>query len=390
MKKAVPSLFLVLLFSTSLCLGAERSSPAQKPSVALTRAFPALTFRQPVDLVQRRGDDARWYLVEKEGRVLTFTAGDKSAAVALDIRDRVESSPSEAGLLGIAFHPDFAKNRQLFLHYTAGKRGALVSRISRFTARDDRTIDPSSEEILLTQKQPWDNHNGGQIAFGPDGFLYIAFGDGGAGGDPQGNGQKVNTFLGKILRVDVNGRSEGRPYGIPADNPFARGKGSPEIFAWGLRNPWRFSFDRKGGKLWAADVGQDAWEEVDIVERGKNYGWNVREGGHCFKPRKGCGSKGLVDPVAEYPNRGEECSITGGYVYRGTAVPHLAGTYLYGDFCSGRIWGLPVGGDGRPSGKPALLLDSEAQISSFGEGNDGEVYVLDFGEGTVHRVVSEK
>lgn len=390
MKTAAFGLTLVLLLPLWACGGGNGSDTKTSPSpsatsVSLTRAFPSLTFSQPTALVQRPGDDARWYLLEKGGRVLTFTPQDPAPSVALDIRDRVESAPSEAGLLGIAFHPDFASNRQLFLSYTA-PGSPLVSRISRFTSADGRTIDPASEEILLTLNQPFANHNGGQIAFGPDGFLYIGFGDGGSGGDPQGNGQNLGTLLGKILRIDVNTRSEERAYGLPPGNPFAGGGGRPEIFAWGLRNPWRFSFDRTTGKLWAADVGQDAWEEVDIVERGKNYGWDIREGAHCFEPPQGCRTEGLTDPVAEYPNAADDCSVTGGYVYRGTAVPGLAGTYLYGDFCSGRVWGLPLGADGNPSGAPRLLADSDVQISSFAEGNDGEVYLLNFGGGTVHRV----
>jgi glucose/arabinose dehydrogenase len=321
---------------------------------------------------------------------MTFTAQDGTAAVALDIRDRVDAAPSEAGLLGIAFHPRFAENGEVFLSYTA--TGApLISRISRFVSRDGgRTVDPASEVVILTQPQPFANHNGGQIVFGPDGFLYIGLGDGGSGGDPQGNGQNPNTLLGKILRINVDSRTPEQGYGIPPDNPFAGGGGRGEIFATGLRNPWRFSFDRTGGKLWAADVGQNAWEEVDIIVRGGNYGWNAREGAHCFEPAQGCRTEGLIDPVAEYPNAAGDCSVTGGYVYRGAAVPALAGNYLYGDFCSGKIWGLPLGANGNPSGAPRLLLDSTAQISSFAEGNDGEIYLLNFGEGTVHRVVARE
>ncbi|MBE0599045.1 MAG: PQQ-dependent sugar dehydrogenase [Desulfuromonadales bacterium] len=380
------ALFLLLLGTA--CNGGSSSSPAIAAEISLERAFAELSFRQPVAMVQAPGNGSRWWVLEKGGRVLTFTAGEAEAAVALDLGERVDAGPGEAGLLGIAFHPRFVENSQLFLSYTA-PGSPLVSRITRFTTPDGgRTIDPATEQILLTLEQPFGNHNGGQIAFGPDGYLYIGFGDGGSGGDPQGNGQNVQTLLGAILRLDVDTSGGERAYGIPGDNPFAAGGGRPELYAWGQRNPWRFSFDRQTGRLWAADVGQNHWEEVNLIDRGGNYGWNIREGSHCYPPSvQTCRTEGLIDPVAEYPNAGGDCSITGGYVYRGQKLPSLQGRYLFGDFCSGRLWALPLNADGVPAGGHRLLLDSDHQISSFAEGNDGELYLLDFGGGGVWQVV---
>ena len=368
---------------------AERPPEGGLSSLAVERAFENLTFTQPVEMVQRPGDEERWYLLEKAGRVRTFTAQDSGAADTLDLRESVQSGPSEAGLLGIAFHPQFETNGAVFLSYTAGTSQNLVSRISRFTSPDGGlTIDPASEQILLSLDQPFGNHNGGQIAFGPDGHLYIGFGDGGSGGDPQGHGQNKDTLLGAILRIDVNASQQDRSYGIPPGNPFVQGGGAAEIYAWGLRNPWRFGFDRETGLLWAADVGQNAWEEVNIIEAGGNYGWNIREGAHCYPPNiRTCPTEGLIDPVTEYPNASGDCSITGGYVYRGDRIPSLQGTYLFGDFCSGKIWGLPLDQAGRPAAPHQVLVESNLGISSFAQGHDGEVYILDFGGGTIHRLV---
>jgi glucose/arabinose dehydrogenase len=385
-----PSLALFACNSGSTTTSPPVGESPNPPALLLTEAFPGQSFTQPVALIQAPADNQRWYLVEKGGLIFTFTADDEQAAVFADLTAQVDASQFESGLLGMAFHPDFAANRQVLLSYTApgpDTSTPLVSHISRFQApTDELTIDMTSEEILLTLDQPFGNHNGGQILFGPDGLLYISFGDGGAGGDPRGHGQNTDTLLGAILRIDVDQREEGRNYAIPADNPFATGGGAPEIYAWGQRNPWRSSFDRATGVFWSADVGQNAWEEVNIIERGGNYGWNFREGAHCFLPPVACPTAGLIDPVTEYPNAGGDCSITGGYVYRGTMFPDLAGTYIFGDFCSGRIWGLPTDTNGLPVGPHHLLLDSPLQISSFAEGNEGEVYVLDFAGGSIFRL----
>jgi len=351
-------------------------------TIALERAFPNLSFSRPVALLQAPGDFERWFVVEQGGRVLVFDNDPQAsrASVFIDISDRVDDGPSEAGLLGMVFHPDFENNRQVFLSYTR-TGNPLISHISRFSSPDDgKTLDPASETVILTLDQPFGNHNGGGIGFGPDDYLYIGFGDGGSGGDPQGNGQNTATLLGAILRIDVD---QAPPYAIPPDNPFAQGGGRGEIYAWGFRNPWRWSFDRLTGELWVGDVGQNQWEEIDRVERGGNYGWNIREGAHCFNADS-CDTTGLIDPVAEY-SHSEGCSVTGGYVYRGAAIPNLQGLYLYGDFCSGRIWGLASGNAGAV---PRVFLDTGISIASFAEGLDGEVYVLDHSGGGLYRLVS--
>lgn len=375
----------LVLFS---CGGGGGSTPAarefEQQTLVMEWAFPALSFVQPVALLQAPDDDSRWFIVQKGGQVLTFVNDDATmtAALFIDISDRVEAAPSEAGLLGMAFHPLFALNGEVFLSYTAAGSGTgvpLISHISRFTSHDGgKQLDPDSEEVLLAVEQPFTNHNGGHVAFGPDGFLYIGLGDGGSGGDPLGNGQNIDTLLGAILRIDVESDA---PYGIPPDNPFSLGGGRSEIFAWGLRNPWRWSFDRVTGELWAGDVGQSQREEVDRIVLGGNYGWNIFEGTLCFGGGV-CDPADLIPPLAEY-SHSDGCSITGGIVYRGTAITSLAGTYLYGDFCSGTIWGLDSLTDGTLV--PQVLLESRLSISAFAEGNDGEPFVVDYTSGTLHR-----
>jgi glucose/arabinose dehydrogenase len=264
--------------------------------------------------------------------------------------------------------------------------------ISELTASADRaSANPASEKILLTIAQPFANHNGGQIAFGPDGYLYIGMGDGGSGGDPLNNGQDRQELLGKILRINVNGApASGKAYGIPNNNPYAPGgvspgAGLPEIWAYGLRNPWRFSFDRGTGDLYIGDVGQGSWEEVDRQPAGshggENYGWNAFEGRHCFSS---CSGVSYVPPIAEYSHDSGRCSITGGYVYRGSGQPALKGFYVFGDYCSGTIFTVPAG-SGSKTSKP--VADSGLSISSFGEGEDGEIYVVDVESGRLYRVV---
>ena len=291
----------------------------------------------------------------------------------------------------MAFHPDFASNGKVFLSYT---NAALESVVSRFTVDATGNLDPASEEILLTVQQPFGNHNGGNIIFGPDGFLYVGFGDGGGGGDPEENAQDTSNLLGSIVRIDVDGAGE---YTIPGDNPFAgntecrQGFSSagnidcPEIFAWGFRNPWRFSFDSETGELWAGDVGQGSWEEIDRVEMSENYGWDEREGAHCFEPPTVC-STANVDPVTEYANTGDDSSITGGYVYRGSAIPDLAGFYVFGDFGSGRLRAVPA--DSEQGVEPEELADTGLAIASFAEDAAGELYVIDISNGTLHQVVA--
>jgi uncharacterized repeat protein (TIGR03806 family) len=361
--------------------------PRPSASVTLSQAFSSLpAFSSPLLMQQAPADARRWYVVEKGGRLYWF---DNNSAVTtrnlfIDLTNVVDAR-SEGGLLGMAFHPAFASNGYIYLSYTTSDNpvndnGAnFRSRISRFTVSSDRnTLLPASELNLLTFAQPFDNHNGGHIAFGADGLLYIGFGDGGSGGDPQNNGQRLDTWLGKFLRIDVD---NGTPYAIPPTNPFAGGGGLPEIYAWGFRNPWRWSFDRDSGELWAGDVGQGSWEEVDKVTLGGNYGWRYREGAHCYSPSSNCPTAGLIDPVVEYGHSNGRCSITGGYVYRGNNVPALRGHYVFGDFCTGEVWGLPQGSN---SAQP--LASSGLAISSFGEGNDGEVYVIGYGNGRLYRI----
>ena len=353
--------------------------PASVPevirSVKLEQVLGGLEFDAPTNLAQ--APDGLVLVAEQEGRILAFpgealSSTDAAAEELLDIRDRVRTRGSEEGLLGLALSPDFAETGHFFVYYSASDPRRSV--VSRFTneAGEERA-DPDSELVILEVAQPYSNHNGGQIAFGPDGHLYIGLGDGGSAGDPLGSGQDTSTLLGSILRIDVSAATPQEPYRVPADNPFADGGGRGEIWAYGLRNPWRFSFDRATGEMWAGDVGQNRWEEIDLIEGGGNYGWNTLEGNHCFAPSSGCRREGTVPPAWEYPLEGGACSVIGGYVYRGEAIPWLGGVYVFGDFCTGEVMGLRQDG-GRYAGE--LLTDTGLRIVSFGQDNAGELYVL--------------
>ncbi len=371
---------LGLIMVISVLSGCSRTLQ-HDASLALVDRFEQQNFQHPVAMLQAPGDGGNWFVVEQPGRVVRLTL-DGQREVYIDITDRVDSKANEAGLLGMAFHPDFVNNGEVFLSYT--RAGApLVSYVSRFLLdKSTNQLKADSEQIILILDQPYSNHNGGQIGFDLNGNLLIGFGDGGSGGDPQHNGQNPRNLLGALLRLDIN---HGSPYTIPADNPFADGKsGAPEVYAYGLRNPWRWSFDRKNGELWVADVGQGNWEEIDRVTAGGNYGWNLREGKHCYNSES-CDASNLIDPVAEY-SHAEGCSITGGYVYRGKALADLVGRYLYADFCSGKIWALQNTGEN--TYQSTLLLDSNLNISSFAEDNDGELYVMDYGNGRVLRLAA--
>ncbi len=394
------ALLFVLPIGLSACAPKDSAPPAERPSnptcfaperpatggdVATERVFSSLDFALPVALLQAPNDPSRWFVVEKEGQVYAFAAAADPELV-LDLSDSVQAGYDETGLLGLAFHPDYAENGEIYVSYVAPP---LTSRVSRFTSRDGgATLDPDSEEILIAFEQPFWNHNGGSIAFGPDGYLYLGFGDGGSAGDPYEYGQDTGVFFGKILRIDVD---TGDPYGIPSDNPFAEGSdaeggGAPEIYAWGLRNPWRFSFDRATGALWVGDVGQDLLEEVDVVERGGNYGWNVMEGTDCFEARS-CDDGGMIAPIVEY-RHSEGQSITGGYVYNGTEIPGLQGVYVYADYISGTMWALyfdPVSGEAAPE----IIEETGLYVSSFGEGVDGEIYFLDYLRGGIRKLVPD-
>lgn len=321
------------------------------------------------------GEPSVALVLTKDGVVHRVDLRDGTAAptVFLDIRDRLIRNPDqEEGLLGLAFSPDFTTSGAFYLYYTRGD--PRHNRVSRFIARSDRA-DPASEQpIIDLPEKRFSNHNGGEIIFGPDGYLYVGVGDGGGGGDPDGNGQNTQVLLAKILRIDVAGGGAGSSYAIPGDNPFARGGGAPEVYAYGLRNPWRFAFDPATGALWAADVGQNKWEEVDRIVSGGNYGWNVMEATHCFSPASGCDEAGLRLPRAEY-GHDAGCSITGGYVYRGRAMPELDGWYVYGDYCSGRVWAVNTADDTSP---PVQLVDTKASITSFFRDAAGELYAVTF------------
>jgi glucose/arabinose dehydrogenase len=320
-----------------------------------------------VSLQQAPGDATRWFIVEQAGRIRAF-ANDDGATATLTFLD-------------ISFHPDFPNTPEVFVSYTGAPE--LTSYVSRFSSTDEgQTLDVASEDVILSVPQDFSNHNGGNIVFGPDGYLYIGFGDGGSGGDPLDRAQDNTNLLGTMVRIDVDG---GIPYAIPSanpGNPFAAnqicpqgftvgGEPCPEIFAWGLRNPWRFSFDRQAGDLWVGDVGQNAWEEVDVVTAGGDYGWDDREGAHC-------------EPITEY-DRSLGASVTGGFVYRGSALPDMVGWYVFGDFVSGRLFGIPA--DSPTGTEPNVLLETGLGIAAFGESVGGELFIVNYG-GSIHRLVS--
>ena len=368
MKRA--GMLLLGLAAWAVAGGAADAPPA---AVTFERVFPELTFERPVFVTAAPGEPKRLYVVEQAGvvRVFDTTAPAPRAARAfLDIRDKVSRRGEEEGLLGLAFHPDYARNGQFYVYYSA--TGTPRQVVAQYRARADRAAaDAGSARILLEMPDPWRNHNGGMLAFGPDGMLYVGTGDGGAAGDPKDSGQRLDTLLGKILRVTP----EGKP---AADNPFVGRAGARgEIWAYGLRNPWRFSFDRATGALWAGDVGQNRWEEIDVIVRGGNYGWRLFEGDSEFDNLKGAPARDFVAPVAIY-GRDDGCSVTGGYVYRGTAVPAQRGQYFYADYCTGKVWRLPAAGQGRRAGRHVATVPNP---SSFGEDSAGELYVTSLGGG---------
>ncbi len=326
--------------------------------------------QRPVDL--QADGSGRLFVIEKPGRIRILKDGQLLDQPFLDITDRVGSKGNEQGLLGLAFHPQYAENGRFFVNYTNNDGDTVLARFQVST--DPNSADPNTELRLLGVDQPFANHNGGVLAFGPDGYLYAGLGDGGSAGDPRGNGQNTNTLLGKILRMDVDSTE---PYVVPSDNPFGN-----EIWAYGLRNPWRLSFDKVTGDLYIGDVGQGAWEEIDFLAAGSaggaNFGWDFREGAHDYE---GGGPEGLIDPVAEYSHPEGGCSVTGGYVYRGS-MPEWNGIYLYGDYCTGIIWGLIRSNDGW---QKQLLFDVDVTITSFGQDEAGEVYLVS-DTGTIYRL----
>ncbi|HJP57756.1 MAG TPA: PQQ-dependent sugar dehydrogenase [Gemmatimonadales bacterium] len=383
-QRSSPALLLAMLVALRACGGdGEPGTPpvTATDSVGLREIAAGLSF--PLYVTAPAGDP-RLFVVEKTGTIRIVQAGTLVARPFLDLSGLV-SSGGEQGLLGLAFDPAYATSGRFYVDYT-DRNGD--TRIARYRVSGDAGVaDPASGEIILTVPQPYSNHNGGQLAFGPDGFLYIGMGDGGSGGDPQGHGQNANDLLGSLLRLDVSGATG---YTSPAGNPYAGGGGRPEVFSIGLRNPWRFSFDRAGGDLYIADVGQNEREEVDVSTaasgggRGLNYGWNRMEGTACYQ--SGCTRGGLTLPVTEYTHA-DGCSITGGYVYRGQALPALAGTYFYGDFCSGWVRSFRYAGGRATDPREWPMLKPGGQITSFGEDAAGELY-LTVAEGKVFKVVA--
>lgn len=371
-----------LVLSVLLCA----FSHAHAQNHHFVRTFPNLNFERPLFLAAAPDGSDRLFILEQAGRVLWFenrtNVTGRDVNVALDLTgEPVRRQNNEEGLLGLAFHPNFADNHYVYLHYSAS--GPRRNVVSRWTMNAEATrILPDSEQVILEVDQPWGNHNGGDIHFGLDGLLYITLGDGGAGGDPHGNGQDLGTLLGAILRIDVDHPDDGKAYGIPADNPFVNTQGArPEVYAYGLRNVWRFSFDPKTGTLWAGDVGQNAKEEIDIITKGGNYGWNPREG---FSPYNG-GEKtpDMIDPVVDH-NRKEAASITGGFVYHGNAIPALKGAYIYGDYVTGIIWSLRY--DGGKVTEHIKFDSTVPEIASFGLDKDGELYICSL-KGGIYKLV---
>ena len=367
--------YCVSLCCALLGISASISDAQELPARELRQVFAANDFVQPLFLTHAGDGSDRIFVVEKPGRVKVMPNVDHAVATDfLDIQDQVNDK-LEGGLLSVAFHPRYADNGRLYVYYT---HGDFISRVSEFeVSSDPDAADIQSERVLWETSQPSAIHNGGQLAFGPDGMLYVGLGDGGGVGPQFGNAQDPTTWLGAILRIDVNARTANLQYGIPPDNPFVGNSQDwrEEIWAYGLRNPWRFSFDRKSGQLWAGDVGQNKWEEVDLIEKGANYGWNRMEGFHCIFIY--CDTVGFALPVFEYGHiGGAGAAVTGGYVYRAARLGGLYGVYLYGDFITKEIWGLRYE-EGKVRSND-LIATCPSHISSFGEDESGEVYIVGF------------
>jgi glucose/arabinose dehydrogenase len=360
--------------------------PAPSGPLVLTLTPVLSGLNSPVDLQNAADGTGRLFVVEQQGQIRIVSNNSLVPTPFLDITSLVDFG-GEKGLLGLAFHPAYTQNRRFFVNYDRVASGQMQTVIAEFqtSASNPNQADPNSQRILFTVNQPFPNHKGGQLAFGPDGFLYIGLGDGGSAGDPLGNAQNRRVLLGKMLRIDVDHTSPGLQYAIPSDNPFLNGVDRGEVWAYGLRNPWRFSFDVSSGRLFAADVGQDKFEEIDILQKGGNFGWNIMEGLHCFKPSSGCNMTGLILPITEY-DHSQGDAVIGGYVYRGAAIPRLSGTYLFSDFESGTIWGLTENSSGQWT--RSQLIAGGRNISSFGRDEAGELYVLDY-SGSLLRITAQ-
>ncbi|MGB3585205.1 MAG: PQQ-dependent sugar dehydrogenase [Tunicatimonas sp.] len=392
-KVGILSSFLVIVScgnsDDSPDLATDTNDNSTQERFTVVEAYPNLSFTRPVDF-QHAGDGSdRIFVVEQRGVITVFddNAATSQSAPFLDISGPVDDRSNEEGLLGLAFDPNYASNGHFFVNYTISNPAR--TRISRFavSASNPDQANPNSELVILEFEQPFGNHNGGQVAFGPDGYLYVAVGDGGSAGDPRRHGQNLTTLLGSILRIDVSQSSPQTPYAIPGDNPFAENDQGfrEEIYAYGLRNPWRFSFDTETGQLWTGDVGQNQLEEVDLIENGGNYGWNTTEASQCFEPRNNCDKENIILPVWEYDHSQQDLSITGGHVYRGAALSELVGQYVYADFVSGRVWSLDANNAGNPQNTE--LIDSNLAISSFGLNAENELFLCAF-DGKIYRIES--
>jgi hypothetical protein len=362
-----------------VAIGALAASLEAAASITLVPVLSGLS--GPIFVTNARDGSDRLFIVEQAGIIKVLQPGQTSPAVFLDITAKVLAG-GERGLLGLAFHPQFSTNRRFFVNYTRQPDGATVIAQYQVSLEDPNVATRLSEIVFLVIPQPFANHNGGMVEFGPDGFLYIATGDGGSGNDPGNRAQNNNQLLGKILRIDVDTPNGSVPYSSPPSNPFfGAAAGADEIFAVGFRNPWRFSFDRETGDLYAGDVGQGAIEEIDVVTLGGNFGWRIWEGSQCTGLDQGlCNPAGFVFPIAEYAHASGRCSVTGGYVYRGAQSALPLGSYIYADFCTGEIFLFQ-------NGTSSILLDTGINISSFGEDEAGELYVVGIG-GTIHRIVT--
>lgn len=367
--------------SDSASVGTVQPAAFVPGNVNLTFARIARDLSKPVFITHSGDENGRLFIVEQTGRIRVIRKGVLQATPFLDLRSKI-SNGSERGLLGLAFHPSYRTNGKFYVNYTDKAGATVIAEYYRSATNASRAGTKS--KTILRIPQPYANHNGGMIAFGPDGYLYVGMGDGGSGGDPGNRAQNTNLLLGKMLRLNVNSK---RAYNIPPSNPYVGRAGHDLVWSIGLRNPWRFSFDRANGDIWIGDVGENRFEEINHVGvltrgRGANYGWRQVEGNTCFNPATGCNLSGKTMPVAVYGRSGG-CAVTGGYVYRGATFPDLSGVYLFGDFCSGRIWGLDAAGPSTQN--PVLLADTALMISSFGEDQGGTLYVVDLG-GSVYRI----
>lgn len=364
-----------LLFLLTACNSEE---PVQHV-IGFQEVYPKQSFEAPV-AVENAGDaSGRLFVVEKEGRIIMMEPTDNGFKknIYLDITDRVESSQAEQGLLGLAFHPEFRKNGTFYVNYTSPDKQTVISAFRASTPGATK-VDAKTERLIMSFEQPYDNHNGGDLAFGPDGFLYIATGDGGGSGDPESHSQNLRSLLGKMLRIDVRPEESDVKYRIPFDNPYINqaAYAREEVYAYGLRNPWRISFDQATGELWAADVGQNEREEVNLIEKGGNYGWNVMEGTQCFESTAGCEPRSMISPVFEYRHGSSGASVTGGHVYRGFAVEEMQGKYVFADFLDGRVWTLEKSGTGKYAAQ--LMNDRIPGITTFGEDENWEMYAATY------------